>query len=164
LQLGQLFLPREVDAEPRFGDSNIMPITMTNLKEATMTDNKTTYDRLGGESGVRALVDRFYDLMSELPDAKPIREMHPADLTDSRNKLFKFLSGFWGGPSLYIKEYGHPMLRARHLPFSIGENERDQWLLCMNQAVDEIVENRQLAEYLKANFLRTAIHMQNQTP
>ena len=126
-------------------------------------DEVTTYDRLGGETGVRAIVDRFYDLMSELPDAKPIRDLHPEDLTGSRDKLFKFLSGFWGGPSLYIQEYGHPMLRARHLPFPIGESERDQWLLCMNQAVDELVENRQLAVQLKMNFFQTADHMRNQS-
>ena len=95
-------------------------------------NDKTTYDQLGGEVTVRRIVDRFYDLMSELPETQGILAMHPTDLTDSRNKLFKFLSGFWGGPSLYIREYGHPMLRARHLPFSIGESERDQWLLCMN--------------------------------
>ena len=70
------------------------------------------YERLGGEQGVRDLVDRFYDLMDTLPEAKQIRDLHPADLTESRDKLFKFLSGWLGGPSLYINEYGHPRLRA----------------------------------------------------
>lgn len=124
-------------------------------------DSETTYTRLGGEQGVRRLVDRFYDLMSELPAARKIRQMHPADLSGSRDKLFKFLSGFLGGPSLYIQEYGHPMLRARHLPFPIGESERDQWLLCMNQALDELVEDAQLTAQLKTNFFRTADHMRN---
>jgi hemoglobin len=126
-------------------------------------DQRTTYDRLGGEAGVRALVDRFYDLLMELPAARTVLELHPADLTDSRNKLFKFLSGFFGGPGLYVQEYGHPMLRARHLPFSIGENERDQWLLCMNQAIDELVPERLLATQLKLTFFRTADHMRNQS-
>ncbi|TWU51578.1 group II truncated hemoglobin [Rubripirellula reticaptiva] len=124
-------------------------------------DSITTYDRLGGETGLRQLVDRFYDLMSELPAAEPIRAMHADDLTDSRAKLFKFLSGLFGGPSLYIQEFGHPMLRARHLPFAIGENERDQWLLCMNQAVDELVVDKQLVLQLKNAFFRTADHMRN---
>lgn len=124
-----------------------------------MMDDDTTYDRLGGEMELRRIVDRFYDLMSELPAAQKIRQMHPKDLAESRDKLFKFLSGFFGGPSLYIQEYGHPMLRARHLPFPIGEDERDQWLLCMNQSLDELVEDRPLAEHLKRSFFRTADHM-----
>lgn len=121
----------------------------------------TTYERLGGSHGLRRLVDRFYDLMSELPEARGILELHPQDLTESRDKLYKFLSGLYGGPSLYIEQYGHPMLRARHLPFPIGESERDQWLLCMNRAVDELVEDAVLAEHLKHNFFRTADHMRN---
>lgn len=124
-------------------------------------ETETTYSRLGGETGVRQLVDRFYDRMAELPAAETVLKMHPADLSDSRDKLFKFLSGFFGGPSLYIKQYGHPMLRARHLPFSIGEAERDQWLLCMNQAIDELVDDPQLATQLKTSFFRTADHMRN---
>lgn len=123
----------------------------------------TIYERLGGESGVRKIVDRFYDLMAELPEAKTVLDLHPADLTESRNKLFKFLSGFFGGPGLYVQEYGHPMLRARHLPFAIGMKERDQWLLCMNQTLDELVEDPQLVQHLKITFFRTADHMRNQT-
>lgn len=122
------------------------------------------YDRLGGEVGVRRIVDRFYDLMSDLPAAQTIRQMHPDDLTESRNKLFKFLSGYFGGPPLYIQEYGHPMLRARHLPFPIGERERDQWLLCMNHAIDELVPNEPLAQHLKTTFFKIADHMRNTNP
>ncbi len=124
--------------------------------------NETTiYSRLGGETGVRNIVDRFYDLMSELPAAQQVRDLHPVDLTESRDKLFKFLSGFYGGPSLYIQQYGHPMLRARHLPFPIGENERDQWMMCMNQSLDELVEDQALAAHLKTTLFRTADHMRN---
>ncbi|QEF98782.1 Group 2 truncated hemoglobin YjbI [Stieleria maiorica] len=121
----------------------------------------TLYEQLGGEEKLRRIVDRFYDLMSELPETKTIRALHPSDLTESRNKLFKFLSGFFGGPSLYIEEYGHPRLRARHLPFPIGEDERDQWLLCMNRALDELVDNPLLVSQLKMTFFRTADHMRN---
>ena len=124
-------------------------------------NDKTFYEQLGGEEKLRRLVDRFYDLMSELPEVKIIRAMHPDDLTVSRDKLFKFLSGFFGGPSLYVEEYGHPMLRARHLPFSIGEEERDQWLLCMNRAIDELVGDAELVSQLKQAFFRTADHMRN---
>ena len=124
-------------------------------------NDKTFYEQLGGEEKLRRLVDRFYDLMSELPEVKIVRAMHPDDLTVSRDKLFKFLSGFFGGPSLYVEEYGHPMLRARHLPFSIGEEERDQWLLCMNRAIDELVGDAELVSQLKQAFFRTADHMRN---
>ena len=125
--------------------------------------NTTIYEQLGGEENVRRIVDRFYDLMSELPETKTILALHPDDLTESRDKLFKFLSGFFGGPSLYIEEYGHPMLRARHLPFPIGEEERDQWLLCMNRALDELVDDPLLVSHLKMTFFRTADHMRNRS-
>ncbi len=123
----------------------------------------TTYTRLGGETGVRQIVDRFYDLMTELPAAKTVRDLHAKDLSEARDKLFKFLSGFFGGPSLYVEEYGHPMLRSRHMPFSIGEAERDQWLLCMNQAIDELVDDPLMAQQLKLNFFKTADHMRNRS-
>ena len=123
--------------------------------------DETTYEQLGGGETLRLVVDRFYDLMEELPEARGILDLHPRDLDESRDKLFKFLSGLYGGPSLYIEQYGHPMLRARHLPFPIGESERDQWLLCMNRAVDELVEDSALADQLKRNFFRTADHMRN---
>ena len=120
------------------------------------------YELIGGETGVRALVDRFYDLMVELPEAKDTLDLHPKDLTSSRNKLFKFLSGFLGGPDLYVQEYGHPRLRARHLPFPIGDKERDQWMMCMTQAVDELVEDKLVATQLKSAFQGTADFMRNQ--
>ena len=126
-------------------------------------NSPTFYEQLGGEEGLRRIVDRFYDLMSELPETMTIRALHPDDLTVSRNKLFKFLSGFFGGPSLYIEEYGHPKLRARHLPFPIGEDERDQWLLCMNRAIDELVGDPLLVSQLKMTFFRTADHMRNRS-
>ncbi|MEM6690458.1 MAG: group II truncated hemoglobin [Planctomycetota bacterium] len=128
-----------------------------------MNSPPTFYEQLGEADGVRRIVDRFYDLMSELPETKPILELHPKDLTDSRDKLFKFLSGFFGGPSLYIEEYGHPRLRARHLPFPIGVDERDQWLLCMNRAIDELVKDPLLVTQLKMYFFRTADHMRNRS-
>ena len=121
----------------------------------------TPYKRLGGEPGVRALVDRFYDLMDSLPEAYEIRKLHPQDLAGSRDKLFKFLSGWLGGPPLYIQEHGHPRLRARHLPFPIGEQERDQWLLCMAQAMDELEIDEPLKQDLQTAFSQTADHMRN---
>ncbi len=132
-----------------------------NLPPQKEYDENSYYVILGGEVGVRKIVDRFYDLMAEMPAARGVLQLHPKDLTSSRNKLFKFLSGFLGGPSLYIQEYGHPRLRARHLPFPIGEKERDQWMLCMNQSLDELVADKLVAQQLKATFYRTADFMRN---
>ena len=98
--------------------------------------------------------------MERDPKAATIRALHPADLTSAREKLFMFLTGWTGGPQLYIERYGHPKLRARHMPFAIGEAERDQWMYCMIQAMQvlNIDENLmlKLAEQLYgvADFMR----------
>ncbi|HND47437.1 MAG TPA: group II truncated hemoglobin, partial [Anaerolineales bacterium] len=97
---------------------------------------QSLYELLGGEEGVRTLVDRFYDLMDSSPEAKDVRALHAKSLKQAREKLFMFLSGWSGGPPLYIEKFGHPRLRMRHMPFVIGTRERDQWLWCMNHAVD----------------------------
>jgi len=120
------------------------------------------YERIGGAVTVRALVHRFYQIMDELPESYGIRKMHAEDLKNSEEKLFKFLSGWMGGPQLYIEEYGHPMLRRRHLPFAISTSERDQWMLCMNKALHEVVSDEQLRMDLSKAFLGVADHMRNQ--
>lgn len=125
--------------------------------------NISHYDRIGGAGKVRALVHRFYQIMDELPESYGIRKMHPENLQNSEDKLFKFLSGWMGGPQLYIQEYGHPMLRRRHLPFSISSSERDQWMLCMNKALEEIVSNAQLRNELSGALMGVADHMRNQS-
>lgn len=122
----------------------------------------THYQRIGGAEKVRALVHRFYQIMDELPESYGIRKMHAEDLQGSENKLFKYLSGWMGGPQLYIQEYGHPMLRRRHLPFAISVSERDQWLLCMNKALQEVVEDKTLRKELATAFAGVADHMRNQ--
>jgi len=121
------------------------------------------YDLMGGETGVRTLVERFYDLMDSSPEAKDIRALHAASLKSSREKLFMFLSGWSGGPSLYIEKYGHPQLRRRHMPFSIGEVERDQWLWCMKQAIDESDFLPAVKEHLKSRLSEVADFMRNRT-
>src|SRR5512139_2346833 len=122
----------------------------------------THYQRIGGAEKVRALVHRFYQIMDELPESYGIRKMHGADLQSSEDKLFKFLSGWMGGPQLFIEEYGHPMLRRRHMPFAISESERDQWLRCMNQALQEVVAEEALRKELATAFAGVADHMRNQ--
>lgn len=125
------------------------------------TSAKTPYELLGGADGVRTLVERFYQIMDTLPDAARIRALHPADLRGSTDKLYKFLSGWLGGPALYVEEFGHPMLRARHLPFPIETADRDAWLLCMKHALDEVKLEPLARMQLDQAFYKTADHMRN---
>lgn len=126
-----------------------------------MNDTQTPYELLGGENGVRELVDRFYDYMDAESSAQTVRDMHAKTLRVSRDKLFMFLSGWLGGPDLYIQQYGHPRLRARHLPFSIGEAERDQWMHCMRLALADMSLDEVLKQKLEQAFWATADHMRN---
>lgn len=131
-----------------------------------MTTDQTTitpYQRIGGEPTVRELVDRFYDYMDRLPEAAEVRRLHAKSLKGSREKLFLFLSGWLGGPSLYVERFGHPRLRARHLPFSIGNAERDQWMLCMRRALADMQLDPALEAELTEAFARTADHMRNRS-
>ena len=120
------------------------------------------YELMGGETAVRCLVDRFYDLMDEDPDYYGIRKLHPQDLTSSRQKLFMFLCGFMGGPSLYTEKFGEPRMRTRHLPFSIGVSERDQWLSCMSRAMEDVGLEQEVCRSLGKAFYQTADFMRNQ--
>jgi hemoglobin len=122
----------------------------------------TLFDRLGGESGVRALVDRFYDLMDTLPEARELRALHPPSLDSSRDKLAWFLTGWTGGPQRFVEKVGPPRLRARHLPFAIDTRARDQWLMCMIRAIAELVEDEGLRRALAEPIVRLADHMRNQ--
>lgn len=123
--------------------------------------NITLYDLIGGETGLRGLVDRFYDTMDAFPEAAKVRAIHPADLSNSRDKLYMFLSGWSGGPPLYVQTFGHPRLRQRHMPFPIGREERDQWLWCMDKALHESGFDEELIVLLKGKFTEIANSMQN---
>jgi hemoglobin len=121
----------------------------------------SAFSLLGGAPAVRALVDRFYDLMDLEPAYAGIRRLHPGSLDGSRDKLHWFLCGWLGGPDLYAQRFGHPRLRARHLPYEIGIAERDQWLACMTQAMQDCGIEASLAERLAAAFFNTADWMRN---
>ena len=125
------------------------------------TEAAAPYELMGGEAGVFALVDRFYDLMDKTPEYYGIRKLHPASLDGSRDKLKMFLSGWLGGPNLYIERIGHPKLRARHLPFTIGKPERDHWLACMYSAMDDVGVPEPLKIKLQESFFGTADWMRN---
>jgi len=121
----------------------------------------TPFEWIGGETRVRALVDRFYDLMDLEPAYRALRAAHGTTLDDARDKLFWFLCGWLGGPSHYTERFGHPRLRMRHMPFAIGILERDQWLACMDQAMGETGVPEALRQRLSQSFFQTADWMRN---
>jgi len=133
--------------------------------DAAAPQPATAFDKVGGAANVRALVDRFYDLMDLEPEFAGLRALHPTTLEGSRDKLYWFLTGWLGGPSLYIDRFGHPMLRARHLPYAIGIAERDQWITCMGLALAELGEaggfSADMQQRLLQSFAQTADHMRN---
>ncbi len=124
--------------------------------------DNTPFDAIGGADGVKQLVEQFYDYMDSVQEYADIRGLHPEDLKSSREKLYEFLTGWLGGPPLYINKHGHPRLRARHAPFPIGESERDQWLSCMHQAMDRCNIQGDLRSFLNTRFRHVADFMRNQ--
>ncbi len=122
----------------------------------------TPYEALGGEAKLKQIVARFYAIMDTLPEARGIREMHQQDISIAEKKLFMFLSGWLGGPGLFEEKFGHPRLRARHLPFQIGKSERDQWMICMVQALEDCDVQDPLRSELAYSLLNLADHMRNQ--
>jgi hemoglobin len=122
---------------------------------------RSVFDLIGGEPKVRELVDRFYDLMDLEPDLRELRAAHGPSLDNARDRLFWFLCGWMGGPDHYVSQFGHPRLRARHLPFSIGSVERDQWVACMGRAMQDVGVESALADRLLASFFNTADWMRN---
>ena len=140
---------------------------MLNKIEEVGSTKSTFYELLGGENSgtekIRQLVETFYDIMETDPKAAPIRAYHAKDLTEAREKLFMFLTGWTGGPQLYIERYGHPRLRQRHMPFSIGESERDQWMYCMIKAMQSLDINDKLMKNLAEQLYGVADFMRNKT-
>ena len=122
---------------------------------------ETLFEWIGGEARVKALIERFYDLMELEPQYAALRAAHGSTLADARQKLFWFLCGWLGGPQHYTDRFGHPMLRARHMPFKIGILERDQWLACMDQAMQETGVDEALRTRLKDSFFQTGDWMRN---
>jgi hemoglobin len=132
---------------------------MTNeTHEAART---SLYDAIGGEPTLRRLTRRFYELMDTRPEAKACRDVHPPSIAGSEQKLFEYLSGWLGGPPLYVARHGAPMLRRRHFVAPIGANERDGWLLCFEAALGEVVPDPVLRDAIQIPVRRLAFHMQN---
>lgn len=125
------------------------------------TEQPSLFELVGGDDKLRELVDRFYDLMDLEPQFAALRAMHPESLEGSRDKLYRFLSGWTGGPDIYTQKYGPPFLRARHLPYPIAAKERDEWLTCMLLAMRELGYGEEKEDLLLQSFFRTADWMRN---
>ncbi|MGA7805872.1 group II truncated hemoglobin [Bradyrhizobium sp.] len=130
-----------------------------------MTDTAVTmsmFDRIGGPVAVDRLVEAFYHRMDTLPEARLIRAMHADDLGPIKQVLKRYLAEWTGGPRHYSAEKGHPRLRQRHFGFSIGQAERDAWLLCMRGALQETIEDEEARQELDAALTKLADWMRNQ--
>ena len=138
---------------------------MIDTIEEAGSNKSTFFEMLGGEAtgteNIRNLVETFYDIMDSDAKVVALRAMHQPDLTEAREKLFMFLTGWTGGPQLYIERYGHPMLRARHLPFPIDESARDQWTYCMIKAMHQLNFEDELMKKLASQLYGVADFMRN---
>ncbi len=124
----------------------------------SLSEGGSVYDRVGPEALAR-LIRRFYTLVPQHPDLAPI---FPTDLTLTAEKQLAFLTGFFGGPPLYQQRFGHPRLRARHLPFEITPRRARAWLACMNAALRDTPEIPEAeAREIYAALARVAVHMVN---
>jgi hemoglobin len=121
---------------------------------------QTPYQILG-EDGIRELCEQFYEIMNTLPEAAGIRAMHAADLAPMKEKLAEYLTGWMGGPPLYANKYGSVCMTTPHEPYHIGPAERDQWLLCMDKALEAIDASEDLVEMLKIPLFRIADAVRN---
>jgi truncated hemoglobin YjbI/nucleoside-diphosphate-sugar epimerase len=143
------------------------PTNMTSTQSTSVPSSSedkpdiSLFDKLGGEEKVKGLVAHFYDLMDTEPAYEALRATHSAHLDQAKERLFLFLCGWLGGPTYYTDRFGHPRLRARHLPFSIGIVERDQWVACMEQAMEKTGISPLFRQQLKESFFQTADWMRN---
>jgi len=136
----------------------MIPISPTD-HEHPWGDAPTPYEEIGGEDGVRRLSETFYDVIEK--HSPHLRAMLPARTDTTRQKFFMYLSGWMGGPPLYERRWGHPRLRMRHMPFSIGDDEAAEWMRCMRTALTETGVEGQLREFLETRFQELALHMRN---
>ena len=129
------------------------------------TPHQTPYDRIGGEAGVRRLVKVFYDLVESEPEGAPLRVMHNQGngLAHAREAQFMFLSGFLGGPQLYVEQYRHSNVRQMHSHLAIGELEAQSWLACMEKALERTADE-DTRRLLMQTFERVATALRNQPP
>lgn len=121
------------------------------------------YDRLGGENGIRALVEAFYDIVEKEADGQLLHILHLRGhgVAHARIEQVNFLSGFLGGPRLYVEKYGHSNVRKMHEHVEINSEARDAWLKCMAMAIDRIALTADIKEALMTHFTRVATMLKN---
>ncbi|MDO6619116.1 MULTISPECIES: group II truncated hemoglobin [unclassified Shewanella] len=124
-------------------------------------NQSNAYDLIGGEKTIRLIAQNFYQQMQSREDTQPLLAIHRAPIKDSQQKLFEFLSGWLGGPQLYQQKYGHPALRARHMPFDIDQTMVDQWLTCMEQAIAEAIKKPEHQQVIFQAISQLANNMRN---
>ena len=122
------------------------------------------YERLGGEASIHEFVTHFYKHMCTLEQAKPLLELHKMPLEEAANRLYAFLSGWLGGPPLFEQQHGEPRLRRRHMHVAIGDDERDQWMLCASRARKDMGWAAAESEEFMQKLHEMANHMRNQGP
>lgn len=123
-----------------------------------MDMNKTIYEMIGGAPTIRRLVDTFYNKVGA---REGLKEIFPDDLTETADKQYLFLTQFFGGPTLYSDQYGHPMLRARHMPFEVTPTRAKLWLDCMAETLDELGLEGPVRDYMYERLIQTGHHMVN---
>lgn len=125
------------------------------------TNPLTPYQVLGEAAGIARLVERFYLIMDTDPRAQAVRAVHGPSLKEASEKLQDFLSGWLGGPPLFMLKYGHPRMRMRHMNFAIGEQEKEEWLYCMNKAMSEVGVPADMMRNLQVAFQELAEKIKN---
>jgi len=136
--------------------------TQSNQYHSHLSPKQTPYERMGKDK-VLLLANTFYDQMETNIEAKELHDIHPKPMNAIRIKFYEFLSGWLGGPDLFVEKYGHPRLRARHLPFAIDNKMYQQWMICMTNALDIVLEDDPVLKAdLRMKFDQLAAHMINQ--
>ena len=125
-------------------------------------EQSNAYDLIGGDKVIKAIAHEFYQQMQQRPETQSLLSIHKAPIAQSEQKLYEFLSGWLGGPQLYSKKYGHPALRATHMPFVIDQSMRDQWLISMQAAVDKCIKKPEHRQAIIQAISTLADNMRNQ--
>lgn len=125
-----------------------------------MTQYRTPYEALG-DNGIRRLTAAFYDYMDTAPEVAGIRAMHGKDLAPMKERLAEYLISWMGGPQIYAEKYGSMCMTNPHKPYAIGPVERDQWLLCMEKALEQIGADDELKQMLKQPLFAVADMVRN---
>lgn len=140
----------------------LSPSPTSTTAHTANSQQSNAFERVGGEKVIKALAHQFYQQMQTLDETQALLAIHRAPIEESEQKLYEFLSGWLGGPNLYQEKHGHPALRARHMPFKVDDTMVEQWLLCMNNAIEMEIAEPQHREAIFQAISTLAKHMRNQ--